>query len=475
LPNDLAFSGFKNSAPGEYATNSNSYIAPELSRLEESSSRRWYTSLKDIANFSQHLQGKVDYTYASDDYLQQDIHLPSIMNSQLLQQASLSYSAPYWQSSILLQQYQTLHPITLLQNSNQYERLPDLTFNLNYPATSNFNYLLSGEGVNFNRLLNPGESFPSSNGQPTSGVRTNVQPGISMSLANSYAYFRPTAQWSLTQYNLANPSYNYPNNITRSLPIINIDSGLYFDRNSSFFGQDYHQTLEPRLFYLYVPYKDQYQIPVFDTNIQSFTFDQLFQTNRFNGTDRIGDANQLSFALTSRLLSSASGEEKSKFGIGRIYYADTPRKVQLCNQYGCQDSQTNVGAISSTERLSPYVGFFNYALSNNWSFRSNAAWDPMTHETNNASAGFQFMPATNHIVNFSYNYVEYGDTYSPQTTLPTDPKNNLNQIGASTVWPIKQNIDGLAAWNYNISHEHFQNYLYGISYNTCCYDAFCFI
>lgn len=462
LPNDLVFADFKNTAPTEYATN------PGLSRLEDSSDTRWYFSLKHTENFSQNLQGNIDYSHLSDDYLQQDIRLPSTPNSQFLQKASLSYFAPYWHSTLLLEGYQTLHPVTLLANSNQYTRLPDLTFSLDYPASDTSNYLLDGQVVNFYRALNPGESFPSASGQPTSGVRSHLQPGLSIPWGNSYSYLHPTLSWDFTQYDVTNQAYGYPDHINRSLPIFAMDSGLYFNRSMHFFGEDYLQTLEPRLFYLRVPYHDQYQIPVFDTNIQSFTFDQLFQTNRFNGIDRIGDANQLSFALSSRILDKDSGIEKSKFGIGRIYYGEN-RKVQLCNQYGCQDSTTNVGATSSTERLSPIVGFFNYALNKNWTASTNIAWDPAQHQMNNANVTIQYMPQVNHIINLGYNYIQYADTYSPPTASPTDPKNNLNQITLSTAWPITQHIDGFAAWNYNISHEHFQNYLYGVSYNACCY------
>ena len=261
---------------------------------------------------------------------------------------------------------------------------------------------------------------------------------------------------------------NYPSQINRSTPILDVDTGLYFDRATNLFGSEYNQTLEPRLFYLHVPYRSQYEIPIFDTANQSFNFDQLFQTNRFKGIDRIGDANQISVALISRMLNSDTGIQQSKFGIGRIYYMEN-RKVQLCNQNNCEDSLFGVGVISPKERLSPVVGFFNYALNANWNFNSNLTYDPTTHETNNGNLNLQFKPYLNHIINFGYNYVQYGDTYSPATPSPTDPKNNLNQLTTSISWPLTQKIDGLAAWNYNVSHQHFQTYLYGASYNTCCY------
>src|SRR3989338_2793324 len=201
-------------------------------------------------------------------------------------------------------------------------------FNLNYPASPHVNYLMSAETVEFSRQLNPGEVFNSPSGDPTSGVRTNLQPGVGLSWNNAYSYVKPTLQWEFTQYDLSNQLTGYPNDITRSLPIVDIDSGIYFDRTAALFSHDYDQTLEPRLFYLYVPYRSQYQIPTFDTSTQTFSFDQLFQTNRFTSVDRIGDADQLALALSTRFLDQDTGEEKSSFGIGRIYYAHN-REVML--------------------------------------------------------------------------------------------------------------------------------------------------
>ncbi len=470
LPNDQAFSTFKKNAQTEYAPAppNAAVTSSELQRLADASSSRWFYHLTDITNFSPNLQGNVDFTRVSDDYVQQDLGLSSLMTGQLLEQGALNYSSDYWNAGLLAQQYQTLHPVTMLSNSNQYARLPDLTFNLNYPTNPYVNYLLSAETVNFTRQLNPGETFNSPNGEPTNGIRNNFQPGVSIPWNNNFAFFKPTLQWEFTEYALNNQQMGYNNQITRNLPILDIDSGLYFDRETHLFGQDYDETLEPRVYYLRVPYRPQYQIPDFDTAIQGFTFDQLFQTNRFTSIDRIGDANQISLALSTRFLDADSGMQKSQLGIGRIYYANE-RKVMLCGQFECQDSQYTVNSTSPTEPASPVVGFINYTLTKNWSTNVSAAWDPRAHSLNNSSAIVQYMPTVNHIINIGYNFVEFGDPASPPTADPNDRKNNLSQVSASGAWPLTEKVDGLAAWNYNISHEHFQTYLYGLSYNACCY------
>ncbi len=462
IPNDKAFSTFQTNGQQEYAGN------PALNRLMDASPTRWSYHMQDSTTVAQNLTANVDYTRVSDDYYQQDFGLRSATPGQLLQQAYLNYNQNFWNAQVLAQEYQTLHPVTMLGNTNQYERLPDFTFNVNYPALTHLTYLLKTESVDFSRQLNPGESFPSQSGDPTSGMRNNLQPGISLPFIENFGYIKPTLQVEATDYSLKNQPVGYTNNITRTLPIFNVDSGLYFDRATQIFKHDYQQTLEPRLYYLYVPYRGQNEIPIFDTSLQNLTFDQLFQTNRFTSIDRIGNANQVSAAITSRFLDSDTGSEKGSFGIGRIFY-HANRTVTLCNGITCADNPYMVGALSPTEPASPLVGFGSYALNQKWSMNTNVAYDPRYHDTQNALVNLQYKPATNHIINVGYNFVQYGDPFPTTVLNPSNRKNNLSQLTASTAWPIMNKFDGMAGWNYNLSHEHFQTYFYGLSYNACCY------
>lgn len=464
LPNDQAFHSFQQSAPSEYPQST----YPSLNRLLDSSDNRWYYSFQDQTTFSPHLKGRIDYTQVSDDYYQEDFNLKSSTAGQLVQQGDLTYSDTHWSSHLLVQNYQTLHPVNLLSNANQYQRLPDLSFYANYPNKGLWDYSLSSQAVYFTRSLNPGETYNSDSGQPTSGTRLNFQPGVSLPIFNPSGYVTPTLQYQVTQYQLENQTIGYNSQITRALPIFNIDSGLYFDRNVSLFNTAYQQTLEPRVYYLYVPYQDQYQIPVFDTGTQPFTYDQLFMTNRFTGLDRLGDANQVSLGLTTRFLDSDSGMEKAKFAIGRIFYGEN-RRVMLCTTPGCTDSSYTIGATSPTESASPLVGLATYNINQQWSANGNLAWDPIYHQTENGDITIQYKPKVNHIINVGYDFIRYGDPNNPPTANPTDPSNNLNQFTTSFVWPLNHSWDAMASWNYNISHDHSQTFLYGVTYNACCY------
>ena len=131
------------------------------------------------------------------------------------------------------------------------------------------------------------------------GNRYNLQPGISRPINFPYLSIVPRLQFALTKYNLSNVSNTEPKNPSRELPIFDIDTTAYFDRNIEFFGYNFNQTLEPRAYYTYIPYRNQTDLPVFDTTVNTLTYDQLFMYNRFSGIDRINDANQVALGLTN--------------------------------------------------------------------------------------------------------------------------------------------------------------------------------
>ena len=247
---------------------------------------------------------------------------------------------------------------------------------------------------------------------------------------------------------------------------MSVDSGLYFDRNTHFKNTDYTQTLEPRVFYLYVPFQNQDNIPIFDSILQRFNVDSLFRTNRFSGTDRIGDANQVSLALTTRFINANTGEEKAKASIGEvIYFRD--RRVTVCSTPGCIASEDP----SAEETLSPLAGQVSYALTRTWSTQANIAWDFNNNQAENGNINFHFEPSDQKILNIGYNFVRNGDVlFSDQNGDPTDAStNNLNQPYVSVAWPLLRQWTGVGAYRYNLSHDHLQTYFFGAEYDSCCW------
>lgn len=460
LPHDRAFVQFQREAMQQFSGD------PSLDRLESASADRWLLTWRHHIQWDPHWWGAINYNALSDDYYLQDFGNISavIAPNQLLRQANINYANEHWNFLGRLQSYQTLHPVNDGITLNQYSTLPLLQLSGNYPGQQKIGSFWDSEYVHFTRRRNPGEIS-----LPAIGDRIHIQPGFNLPLRWQAGYVTPRVQLASTHYWIGHQSDDFATVIQRTLPIMDVDSGLYFERYLHLIGSDYQQILEPRLYYLYVPFHKQDDIPVFDSAIQPFSFDQLFVSNRFSGKDRIGDANQMTLALQTRLLDMASGQEKVRASLGQIYYF-TDRKVTLAQ--GEPDPITNVGSTSPTETSSPIAGQLNYYLNPAWSALANVAWDPHNSQLNTGNVNLQYRPEPGSIINLGYNFVRYGDAtiFQPGTIIPqATAQNNLSQGIFSWAWPIKENWHIVGSFNYNLSQQYPQTYFYGFEYDNCCW------
>lgn len=446
IPYDKAFNSFKDEA---LYSNPPSH---SLSQLEGSSNWRGYVGFKDSTNFNPHWTSSIDINRVSDDYYLQDFGgIPSVIdNDQLLNEGDLNYANENWLFHARLQDFQTLHPLTTTPIQDQYRRLPQLDLTGDYPNNNSpFDYRLESQFVNFDHH----NDFYT--GQPVvSGRRLHIVPGIKFPYEKSGSYFIPNIQLDTTNYAMRNQTSDIGQSTTRVLPLFSLDSGMTFSRNMEFFHNSYMQTLEPRLFYIYVPYKNQNDIQNFDTTLPGLDFSQLFRVNRFSSYDRIGDANQFTLALTSRLL-DYNGDEKLNFGIGEIVLLHKHR-VFL----------PNYPDPLGSELLSPLVGQLQYYITRQINTSANIAWDPNFHQFDTANLNLQYNSGENHIVNLWYNFTREGD---PVITLSNVDKLDLNRIGISLSWQIVQKWNLLGDFSYNISHKHTLDYFYGVEYESCCF------
>lgn len=264
--------------------------------------------------------------------------------------------------------------------------------------------------------------------------------------------------------------------MNRDVPIFSVDSGLYFDRNTSLFGTNYKQTLEPRLYYLNVPYKDQKDIPLFDTGETLFSYDSLFRDNRFSGTDRIGDENKLSLGVTTRWIED-NGFERQNFSIGQAYYFKD-RKVQLPGI----DYRTRQSSQSDT---SPYALVYNYYFNRDWRFNSDFNWDQDSHSTRSGSAMFHYQPEENpnKVVNLGYRYRNDTIVYDSTTGTwkeggsygnPGDPNYikdyyKIQQHDFSVIWPIVPQWSVIARWQHDYNRNRTLEAMGGFEYDNCCW------
>lgn len=309
-----------------------------------------------------------------------------------------------------------------------YRKLPEIGMKFSWPDFRTG--LTPSFGNDFTRFTGPGLR---------GALRDDLQPGISENLGGASWYATPALSIDETHYNLAAFNGLPAQTLNRSAPIFSIDSGLDFERTLGKGGW-LTQTLEPRAFYLYVPYRDQSAIPIFDTYQPPLDMQQLFSTNRFVGPDRLGDANQLSLALTSRFLNNASGEQLLSLGLGQIFYFRN-RDVTL------------PGQPPETTARSDYVGQLSANLGGHLSTNLVADYNPYTHDFDQGYIGFRYQPGTYQVLNLGYLYRQ----------------GQLDQTDVSFAWPVAGHWSVVGRWNYSVlDHQTLENML-GLQYESCCW------
>jgi LPS-assembly protein len=225
------------------------------------------------------------------------------------------------------------------------------------------------------------------------------------------------------------------------------------------------------VYYLNVPYQNQSEFPAFDSAYMIFNTDQLFRDNRFSGFDRIGDANQLGYAATSRWISENTGRELGSVTVGQLRYF-SKRRVQLCYQPdgNCEDSPLFLGYVSPLATYSPVASKATYALTSKWHASADYVWDPYTHATNNGNLNLHYQPTPERILSFGYNYIVSGNVFVEAP--PVGVQNNaLHQATASYGWPLSEKWSSLGVYSYNISKQYGMMTFFGVQYESCCWAA----
>jgi LPS-assembly protein len=464
LPNDRFFSIFQRDTkkdPPVVPTQPIPVTLAEVNRLLNASPTRRSLIWRDKSRFDEHWSSHIDFNYVSDDYYMRDFgNVNQITQNQLLQEGDIFYKSQNWDFIGRLQTYQTLHPYNEKQVLNQYRRFPQLILNGDYPEQRfGLEYFINSEVTHFDILNTPGTQQNS-----PIGNRLHAQPGVSLPFVWPYFYITPRAQAALTEYNLYQTNdTGTPTTIRRAVPIFDVASGMTLNRDTQFFHHRFQQTLEPQIYYTYIPYRGQSDIPLFDTTVNELSYDQIFNYNRFTGIDRIGDANQIGLGVSTRFIDQETGFEKIRIGAGDIVYFAN-RIVTLCNDDSCSDNPTSHG---NYQRLSPLTGLFEYHVNPAWKFGANAIWDPILKQLGMSTLGLNYKPDEKHILNFVYTYARTGDW----TLISTDSKDNLKVTDFSFIWPVPftHDFSAVGRWSQNWNQRHLQNLLYGLQYDTCCW------
>lgn len=463
LPNDQMFQSYQEYATDYYAGTTNDTTQANLTRLLNASTTRKSFSWRDNTFFNRHWSTHLDFNYVGDDYYLRDFgsNNNDVTQNQLLQEGDLYYKGVNWNFIGRLQTYQTMHPVDGPPVTNAYRRAPQLILDGDYPDQAyGLEYFIKTEATHFDIRNTPGTAQD----QPF-GQRFHLQPGISLPMYYPYFFVNPRVQLSMTKYSLAQTTPTQTDaSAQRTIPIFDMAIGGALSRNTTLFNRMFEQTLEPQVYYTYIPYRNQFSIPVFDTTVSTLTYDQIFNYNRFSGIDRIGDANQIGFGISSSFIDAESGLEKVRMGIGEIIYFAN-RRITLCNNNTCTDNPENP---ANDYRLSPISGLLKYNVNPLWSLESNAIFNPIEKQLDNATIGLHYKSDETHIVNLGFGYLFNGDPQSGSTAGFLQ-NNNLKLTDFSFVWPITADLSAIGRWSQNWNQQHLQDLLYGLQYDTCCW------
>jgi LPS-assembly protein len=255
--------------------------------------------------------------------------------------------------------------------------------------------------------------------------------------------------------------------VSRTLPIFSTDSGMTFERNLNLGGKGFLNTIEPRLFYLYIPRADQKDIPIFDTSAYDIWFNTLFRENRFSGLDRIQDANQVTMAVSSRLIDEHTGKERAKFSLGNILYfqdreVQAPFYIQKIDANGKPTLETFTPP-TETGSFSNVIGELSAKINDHVAIDSGIQFDPYQNEISRGKAILHLTNQPNEIINVGYRYRKIAPTIIPNR------ENDIIQSDMSFHYPIYDNWSAVGRWQYSLLYNSTQESFLGIEKENCCW------
>lgn len=398
---------------------------------ERDGERRYALAFRHNQNLTDRLSGALNLQKASDDLYFVDLsnRLAATSITNLPREASLQYNGGWWTLSGRTQKYQTLQdpraPIT-----PPYARLPQVSLTALRQDIQGFDANLSSEFVAFSHptLLN--------------GRRLTFYPSLTYPVQTSYATIVPKLGLHHTFYDLENSATSSAPNSSynRTLPIFSLDSTVTFERNTSFFGTPLLQTLEPRLYYVYIPYRDQSQLPVFDTAVADFNLAQVFSENQFVGGDRINDANQLTGAVSSRFIDPLDGGERLRLTLGqRFFFGD--QRVTLPN------------SVVRTQNRSDLLAAITGRMTTSWYADAAVQYDVNERRPYRSTYSVRYTPEPGKVLNLGYRF----------------NRGTFEQTDFSTQWSFNDQWSVVGRFAYSLRDRRATTTIAGIEYNAGCW------
>lgn len=377
----------------------------------------------------------ISYTKISDkDYLDDlDQGLQVASKDNLDRHLSIVHSGKQYRFEALLQQYKSLSDSTTAAEQ-AYQRLPELNFDVYSPYKA-IDLDLESQYVYFYR-----ERDGLTGTDLVRGSRSQHRPSVSAPLRNSWAYATPKFSVDHTDYFLENSGLD-SKHASRTVPVLELDAGMAFDRSPSLLPESYTNSLEPRIYYVYSDYVDQDRLPNFDSSIPSFNYDNLFRANRFTGGDRVSDENRLTVSLTSRYTDWSRGLDVLSVSLGQVSQFEK-RKVSSSQNQRVLDGES---LIASEVTVRPDF---------HWTMRFSNLWDASKDETEESVSSLAYHSKDSRsVLNLAHRF----------------RRDDIEQSDVSAIYPINNEFSALGQWRYDLGGNRTIGTLTGLEYTSCCW------
>ena len=407
---------------------------------------RYYAKIHHKQNLTKNISGGFRMEKVSDDNYFSDMSslISATSTVNLPQEAYLNYTSDKLNVDFIAQRYQNL-----TKTSSPYERLPSIKISHaneyeNINGFYSYETELSMSLTQFERNHN----FVASSSQSSvTGTRFIANPSISMPFESSYGYIKPKITMNIRNYELEGGTTDSK---SMTIPTISVDSGLYLDKKLKLVGKNFVQTLEPRIFYSYTPYRNQETLPMFDTALTDLNLESLFLENQFVGGDRIMDSNQFTIAATTRFIDETGYERINATLAQRFYIND--RKVLKESQY-----VNSVFQSDSSDLFLTATAYINKALR----VDSEIQYNPDESTTNRGTFRTSFNPEPGKLIDASYRLIRN----------PTDNSSDIKQINLAGQWPMGRGWYTIGRYNYDIKESRVVESLGGLEYDGGCWTS----
>ena len=404
----------------------------EDKKLINNDDSRYLARFQHIGTFSERFRAHVDYTTISDDNYLVDLGSSQFNSndSYLYQVGEISYFADNWQTTLKLQDFEVLG-----NHQRSYKTLPQIEIS-RQQKLDNFDGILD--------IYSELSSFDTADKTQPTAQRYHVEAGLLYPIASPAWFLNSEVKVLQTNYHQKNINDDSPleKNVSRTLPKIRFHGGVNFDRNLTLFNKGYSQTLEPQLQYLYIPEKDQNNIGIYDTTNLQDDYNGLFRDRRFSGIDRIAQANQISWGVTSRILTEENNEVL-RFSLGRIVYF---------NESNFNSSEQNTVVDKSALAADIFLH-----LSRNWQFSSDIQYNTDLSVTSKSQTSLDYLFSNNQTIQLNHRYTrDVSGESLEQMSLATNVKiaNRWQFVGRFT-----QDLKG---------KRSIESYA-GLEYSSCCW------